>query len=58
MVELSEWEHKWIIKILGVKNSTSQLKEIIDKIYEDGFEDGKNEAIEIEPEAPDNSWRD
>ncbi len=41
---MNEYIKKWVDKIKKA-NTDKKLGEIIDKIYQDGFEDGTNEGI-------------
>lgn len=43
-----------LMRILSSKE-VKALRNLCEKIYEDGFQDGVNEGLE--PETPDNEWR-
>jgi len=43
-VKKTKWIQHFINQIKNAESNDNTLKEIIDKIYEDGFEDGYNEC--------------
>lgn len=54
---MNEYEKKYFEAFKASKTDEDTIN-IINKIYEDGFQDGTDNAKDNEPEAPDYSWGD